>query len=234
MPTPRDDYLTPYREAVASLGPSFEALLWRNADMQRTRFDVLADLLDLTTEPAGRVVVDLGAGLADLALRLKERGLRPAGYLGVEALPELRAQAAARLAEAGLPAWCACEMLDADFAADAALFDRLVAERSASAFVFSGSLNTFRQRDAERVLDRAWDAALRVPGYAGRLAFNFLSDRAPRAARRKSLGPASRFDTLRMVAWALDRTPLVTLRTDYLNGHDATIAMRPATPRERG
>jgi len=43
--------------------------------------------------------------------------------------------------------------------------------------------------------------------------------------------PARRLDPLRLVDWALDRTPLVRFRQDHLAGHDGLIAMdRPGAP----
>ncbi|MEM9372970.1 MAG: hypothetical protein AAGA55_04940, partial [Planctomycetota bacterium] len=91
---------------------------------------------------------------------------------------------------------------------------------------FSGSLNTLSMDDAQAVLDRFWAALASVDDAA--LVFNFLSDRHDRG-RTPASPPAVRFDPVPMLAWALERTPLVTMRHDYLAGHDATICMR--TPR---
>lgn len=213
MPSSDSGYLEPYREAVREIGASFGSLLWKSADAQLTRFDVMIDTADLH----GRVVADMGAGLGDLALRMHERGTEYGGYLAVEGVPELAREAGRRLK--GVPE---CTVLDGDFVSDQKLFDRLVKEQRAEVFAFSGSLNTLDQPDAERVLDRAWDAASRCKG--GQVIFNFLSDRSRRM--NENTGPARRFDTQRLVGWALDRTPLVVLRHDYWDGHDATVWMR--------
>jgi hypothetical protein len=208
------EYLNPYREAVGHAGPRFESLLWRSAAAQRRRFDVLIGTCRLT----GRVVADMGSGLSDLALRMHERGVEYGRYLGVEGVPQLAAESRKRLDAAGIPE---CEVLEADFVAEAGLCERLVSERGAEVLIFCGSLNTLDQPEAERVLDRAWDAVRRVKG--GQMAFNFLSDRTPK--RRESTGPARRFDTVRLFGWALDRTPLVKVRHEYWGGHDATVWM---------
>ncbi len=208
----QSDYLDPYRRAVRDGGARFESLLWHSPEAQQKRFDVMIDCCELL----GRVVVDLGAGLGDLARRMHERGVEYGRYIGVEGVDPLAAEARRRLAD--LPE---CEIRSGDFVADATLFDRLVKHDRAEVFAFSGSLNTLEQSDAERVLDRAWDAVSRVRG--GQLVFNFLSDRSRRS--REPTGPASRFDTHRLVGWALDRTPLVVLRHDYWGGHDATVWM---------
>ena len=213
MPPNDSGYLEPYREAVREIGASFGSLLWKSADAQVTRFDVMIDTADLH----GRVIADLGAGLGDLARRLDERKIEYGGYLAVEGVPELAAEAGRRLAKVA-----ECTVLDGDFVSDHGLFARLAKEHKAEVFAFSGSLNTLDQPEAERVLDRAWDAAARSKG--GQVIFNFLSDRSRRV--NENTGPARRFDTQRLVGWALDRTPLVVLRHDYWDGHDATIWMR--------
>lgn len=206
-------YLEPYRTAVRELGASFGSLLWRSAEAQEARFDVMIDTADLR----GRVIADMGAGLGDLAVRMHARGVEYGGYVAVEGVPELAAEAGRRLAE--IPE---CGVVDGDFVADAKLFARLAKKHGVEVFGFSGSLNTLPQHEAERVIDRAWDAVRTVKG--GQVVFNFLSDRGRREG--ENTGPAHRFDTQRLVGWALDRTPLAVLRHDYWGGHDATIYMR--------
>lgn len=210
-------YLKPYEEAVRAIGPRFESLLWRNEDMQRTRLEVLSELIG----PAGRVVCDLGCGRADLLAIWNETSVKYKGYVGVEGVDELRAACEDRAKGAG---WARWSFVHADFVADGDLFVRLVREHGVDAVLCSGSLNTLAQSDAERVLGRAWDALREKPGAT--LAFNFLSDRGATKRRAgENLGPASRYDTHRLLGWALDRSPLVRFRQDYLGGHDASIAM---------
>lgn len=210
----KSEYLEPYREAVRDAGPRFESLLWKSPEAQRLRFDVIIDVCKLH----GRVIADLGAGLGDLAVRMHERGVEYGRYIGVEGVPEFAAEGERRLASAGVPE---CVWKTGDFVADTDLFKAMVRNDGAEVFAFSGSLNTLRQPDAERVLGRAWEAVSNQKG--GQLVFNFLSDRARR--RNESTGPASRYDPARLVSWAMDRTPLVVLRHDYWGGHDATVWM---------
>ena len=181
-------------------------------EAQQLRFDVMIDCCDLI----GRVVVDLGSGLGDFALRLHERGVAYGRFVGIEGVEQLAAESRRRLSP--VPE---CAVIADDFVADAKLFSRLVKKERAEVLAFSGSLNTLEQPEAERVLGRAWDAISRVRG--GQLVFNFLSDRNRRV--REPTGPAHRFDTHRLVGWALDRAPRVVLRHDYWGGHDATIWM---------
>jgi precorrin-6B methylase 2 len=205
-------YLDPYRDAVRDLGASFGSLLWKSPEAQRMRFDVIIDACALR----GRVVADMGAGLGDLAVRMHERGVEYGRYLAVEGVDELAEAARGRLAS--VPE---CVVVEGDFVAEERQFASLVRDHGAEVFAFSGSLNTLAQHEAERVLGRAWDALKGTRG--GQLVFNFLSDRGARTG--EDTGPAHRFDTAGMTAWALDRTPLVALRTDYWQGHDATVWM---------
>lgn len=205
-------YLDPYFEAVRRHGPGFEALLWRSAEFQIARFRVLAEVV----APTGRVIADLGCGRADLAEWLEREGHAYGRYVGVEGVPELASEAQRRARE--LPE---ALIMTGDFASDDGLFDRLVRTHGVEVFIFSGSLNTFAQDQAERVLDLAWRAI--APVRDGCLAFNFLSDQTREPC--DDTGPARRFDTLGLVRWALARTPSVVLRHDYLCGHDATITM---------
>ena len=209
-------YLEPYREAVDAGGPGFEALLWRNRDFQRIRFETIAQMAD----PTGRVVADLGCGRADLLVWMHGEEVQYGRYVGVEGIPELVRVCRARLIDERLPE---AEILQLDFAADEGVFRSLVADQGVDMLVFSGSLNTFEQARAADVLDRAWAAIQAVPG--GVLIFNFLSTRPPPGATSNP-HPARRFDPVVFVDWALSRTRLTSLRHDYLDGHDATIAMR--------
>lgn len=212
-------YLRPYRDAVRAFGTGFEALLWNNERMQRRRFEVLVEQIDLS----GRTVADMGAGRADLLAFLVERGVPARAYLGVEGVEELREFCVTRARERAREGlWAAAAFPLADFVEEELIFQRLVREHRADTFLFSGSLNTLGEAIARRVLHRAWTALERVPG--GAVAFNFLSDL--RRARGEAGGPAVRFDTLSMIRFAFERTPIVAVRHDYLGDHDCTIVMR--------
>lgn len=214
----RDDgaaYLEPYEVAAKRHGPSFEATLWASRDAQRERFRIISEMAELS----GRIVLDAGSGCGDLALFLREIGVHPARYIGLEGV----AQVASAACECAIPG---AEFFEADFVADHEVFAR----HRPDVIVFSGSLNTLDQRDATDVLDRAWTAARAAPclaqGQPAALVFNFLSDRCAEHLRRQDSSPARRFDTHAMLDWALRRCLAVRFRQDYLpHGHDATIAM---------
>lgn len=211
-------YLEPYRSAIEAVGPRFEALLWKSAESQTARFHAMTELI----EPTGRVIADLGSGRGDYLAFLHDQGVEYGRYIGVEALDALREFSETRAREDNLPD---AEFIAGDFIADESLFDRLVRDHGAETLVFSGSLNTLTTSEVETVIDRAWGAVQRVQG--GALAFNFLSDRDGdrKPANQEDLGPAKRVDLLRLVAFALERTNRILVRSDYLEGHDATILM---------
>jgi len=200
-------YLAAYRDALAHHGPSFEATLWKSRRAQRARFRVLTRMIDLR----GRTVLDAGCGLGDLAGYLADRRIAVARYIGIDAFPDIIDRARAR----ALPG-AAFEV--ADFAAAPGMFARFARDAHVDVILFSGSLNTFDQPRAMEVVSAAFDAA-RVG-----VAFNFLSAASPVPPPNPS-DPARRFDPAALLAWALSRTPLVRCRSDYLHGHDATIAM---------
>ncbi|MEZ6235010.1 MAG: class I SAM-dependent methyltransferase [Phycisphaerales bacterium] len=246
---PDASYLRPYRDAVEAAGPVFEALLWHSRAYQQVRFKVMTDAIrgviaagHASRRPAldGRVVVDLGCGRGDYAAYLASEGIQIARYIGVEAVPELAV--AARKTVAGLRGQDAesdaeadealdATIIEADFAADPVLIERLAAG-GGEVFTLSGSLNTMDEGLARAVLERAWRGVSRVR--RGVLAFNFLSSAyegglgsvaTPARTGPDFGGPARRFDTLAMIEWALTRSTSVAIRHDYLGGRDATIVM---------
>lgn len=211
-PAPKlDCYLDPYRDALRVHGPSFEATLWMSRQKQRQRFRIFSRMADFT----GRVVLDAGCGLGDLAAWLLERGIDYGAYIGMEALPEFIEQARAT----ALPE---TRFVLADFVGDAAAFDSVSHAQHRFAeidlVVFSGSLNTLSEEEAWEVVLRAWRVAQEG------VLFNFLSTRDHQPPRTQP-SPARRFDPVALVARALEVTPRVALRHDYMGGHDATIAM---------
>ncbi|MCH2133069.1 MAG: class I SAM-dependent methyltransferase [Phycisphaerales bacterium] len=199
-------YLKPYREAIARLGPGFEATLWRDRRAQVLRFDAAASLIDLD----GCRLADLGCGPGDLLARLKEQGVTPADYLGVDAQPEM-----IELARSNDPG---SRFEVVDLAVDLSA----VASWKPDVCLISGTLNTMTQRQAWRVVMAAYDCS------AVGVVFNFLSNRPHERYRGKDLRPARRFHTARWLDRCLRVTPCVSFRQEYLDGHDATIAMRRA------
>jgi SAM-dependent methyltransferase len=217
-------YLEPYEKATREMGAGFEAQLWMSRDAQKTRFEVLDEMGHLSN----RVVADLGCGQGDLAIYLSEKyqlhekeneqGF-PKQYIGIEGVQAMADHARTRILSAGVHR----AIIDVgDFVADGSLPELLINEANVEVFLFSGSLNTLSMIDAQNVLHRFW-SAIESSG-RGTLIFNFLSNRHNRE-RTPANAPAVRFDPAQMLDWALERTPLVQMRHDYLAGHDATIVM---------
>lgn len=224
-PTPhRAAYLAPYQEAVDRVGPAFESLLWRNREWQRRRFEVLAEVTE-TILPGGirgRTVADLGCGRADFAAWMHEAHVQYGRYIGIDAIEQMVDAGRQVITAQALPD--ATTVL-ADFAADPTIFKRLTQEHGVEVIVFGGALNTFQPALASIVLERAWEAVSAL-GPDGGLVFNFLSDRYPNATHAPD-DIARRMDTVGLLTWALRCTPRVVFRHEYLQGHDATIGMRP-------
>ena len=95
-----------------------------------------------------------------------------------------------------------------------------LADWSPDVCVMSGSLNTMAQEEALKVVAAAFEMA-----NIG-VVFNFLSDMPDARYRGTDTAPARRFHTTEVLRWCMQQTPLVQFRQDYLDGHDATIAMR--------
>lgn len=212
-------YLEPYQKACDAYGPSFEATLWASREWQELRFRVFTELYPF----AGATFIDAGAGQGDFVAHLACRAVPYARAIGLEAVGPMLESARARGLERTV-------FLPCDFVAEPDAFLSAVRQAGASAppdvIVFSGSLNTLDQQTAQRVLDSAWQACGRA------VLFNFLSSRVCESVCEDT-GPARRFCPVAMLDWALDRTPCVALRKDYIPmGHDATILMlRPHAQR---
>ena len=196
-------HLDPYRVAASEQGPGFAATLWGSPETQSLRFDIIDDMCGGLADTR---VLDLGCGDGALYQWMRERGTLSASYLGIDAVDEQVKHA--REVHAG---------------ATFVHLDISMASTLPSGFdwvVISGTLNTMDDATTLHVLDLAWDAA------ALGLAFNFLSDRPGLKWQSRPLGPARRHQLPVLMAWALERTPLVACRQDYLEGHDATLVMR--------
>lgn len=208
MTTTDESYLDAYREAVQRHGGSFASTLWGSPETQRLRFDVAIEFATF----AGDSIIDVGCGIGDFAAHLLERGVPFEHYLGLDALAPMIETASER----DLPG---CEFRQADPVVDPGA----MRGNPAGWICFSGTLNTMDDDTVEGLLAGAFEIASRG------IVFNFLSDRPHQKWRDRDLAPARRFDTIRWLDWALERTPLVRFTQDYLDGHDATVCMRHPT-----
>ncbi|MEO0512800.1 MAG: hypothetical protein AAF108_07885 [Planctomycetota bacterium] len=237
-----EPYLEPYRDAVRRHGATFESLLWRNAEFQRTRFRVLIETAELGLRELGlgdtgrdkdqvgdleRVTLaDIGCGRADLYDWLIGSGRRVRGYVGVDGVPELVDACEQRGTKHG---WQGVSFRLADFVRDGALWNGLVGS-GATVLLFSGALNTLEEDAAVGVVERAY-AALASSGRAGGVVFNFLnagfqsSSVASTSAAPARNDPARRFDPNRVLSRVNEFAPRVVLRNDYLGGRDVTVGL---------
>lgn len=211
---PMAEYLRPYARAIGIHGATFEATMWNSARTQEIRFEVLTAMMGLRSHSAVRLA-DVGCGPGALAVWLLQQGIRPAAYLGVDALPEF-IDAARRAA----PPW-------AEFAIDDPLTDGgPLRQWQPDWIIISGTMNTMSQEQAELLVERCFDAARTG------VAFNFLSDWCSAEQRLAGCGPAHRLSTERMLDLARRLTPRVAFEQRHLDGHDAAIvAERPSSSR---
>ncbi|MEM1108065.1 MAG: hypothetical protein AAGH99_05160 [Planctomycetota bacterium] len=200
-----DAYLQPYLDAQRTHGTDFDVTLWARPETQRRRFDVFCQMLYLD----GKRVLDAGCSRGDFAAFMLERGVAYGSFVGVDGVPEVIEFANGRRLTAS-------KFLAGDFVKDVSL----LGTDAPQIVTISGTLNTMDADTAIRVLEGAW------AGCSEALLFNFLSDRAGENAPPQEY-PAKRLPTLKLLDWALSRTPSVQLRQDYFpHGHDATILMR--------
>jgi SAM-dependent methyltransferase len=195
-------YLVPYVRAAQQHGSDFPSLLWASPHTQAARFDAIQRLADLQ----GKSVLDVGCGRADLLAFLLARGVRPADYIGIEAVDELAAAAERRCAAAGRPP---ARIIRADFVREPL---RLFV--GADVVVISGSLNTVEDGPFYTTIRRAFEAA------AETLVVNFLcsSDLAgAEYLRWRCAGD--------VLAFARQLGGDVRTLDDYLHG-DCTLAIK--------
>jgi hypothetical protein len=193
-------YLQPYLDAAATHGAGFGALLWASPTTQEARFDAISRVARLH----GKSVLDVGCGRADFLEYLLVRGVRPADYVGIEAVDALAdAAAAKRLPNATI--------VRADFVADPA---RMFV--GADVLVFSGSLNTADDAVFYESLRRGFEATSEM------LVFNFLS--SPELAGKDYLF-WRRTDDVAQFVKTLSRD--VGTLQDYLRG-DMTVRVTKA------
>lgn len=74
-----------FSSRVARYGPSDARGVWNSWDSQQSRFEILAGAFDLND----KTVLDVGCGLGDFAGFLRECGVTPSSYLGVDISQEM-------------------------------------------------------------------------------------------------------------------------------------------------
>ena len=206
MPVMREPdplYLEPYARAADQYGAGFRALLWASPNTQRARFDALIRLVDLN----GRSLLDVGCGRADLLDHLLSKNIRPAHYVGLEAVRTLSDAAEAKRHSNAM-------IVHADFVAEPR---RMFV--AADVVYFSGSLNTLDAAAFYRTIRLAYEAA------AETLVFNFLCSPLLAGAAYLHWRPPSE-----VVAFARTLTHDVRKLDDYLDG-DCTLALTKPTER---
>jgi SAM-dependent methyltransferase len=190
-------YLLPYIDAAQRHRGGFRSLLWATRQTQATRFEALCRL----ENPRGRALADVGCGRADLLDFCIGRGMAPAHYTGIEALPEL-------LAAAREKAHPSATIVAADFVRQ----PRCMFVGAELIFI-SGSLNTLEDPPFYATLRRAFDACGKA------VVFNFLE--TDELAGAEYLRWRERNDVL---AFAKSLSRDVRVRDRYISG-DCSMAI---------
>ena len=155
-PGEQPQYLKPYLDAARRHGgDGFKSLLWESPRTQALRFEALTRVCDMHRKS----ILDVGCGRADLLDFLRERGIEPQHYTGLEAVETLADAAKAKWRKR-------CQIVRADFVREPA---RLLC--GADVVVFSGSLNTLEPDHFYATLRTAWQGASEA------VAFNFLNSK---------------------------------------------------------
>jgi trans-aconitate methyltransferase len=197
-----------YEDAVAEHGFTYKGLGYNRAESQRRRFEVLAQVGDLR----GARVLDVGCGLGDLAVFLRERW-PGVDYTGIDLCDHLVRQATERFE--GHRDGCVRFKTADVLAFEDEPFDYVLS---------SGIFGLWTPETAARVEP----TLARLYALSGRaVAVNFLSLRAEKqAARSLYLEPAEVLERAHRL------TPAVVLRHDYLpNDFTVYLYREPRWPR---
>jgi ubiquinone/menaquinone biosynthesis C-methylase UbiE len=184
-----------YDDRVARFGVDPRALDWGSHTSQQTRFRVLTQIDDL----AGRSILDVGCGLADLFAFLQASEI-PASYTGYDISPAALAHARARFPKLDL------HLVD------------LMAERVSSSsfdFVVASGIFHLRPEGAYPYLQAMVEKMYRSCRRG--VAFNTLSAKSDEITSGRFVA-----DPAKVLDMCLDITPNVVLRHDYLP-HDFTV-----------
>ncbi len=186
-----------FGERLAHFGPGISALDYGSRESQMARFNVLIDACDYR----GKSVLDVGCGLGDFGVLLKDR-VADATYVGVDVCPGMVQYAQSR----GL---------------DARQFDILTDNNAPVAnFVIANGIFYLLEGDCEQkmfaLISRMFELA------CDRLIFTSLSNWA-----QTDDDDEFRADPLRTLDFCRSLSPFVCLRLDYLP-HDFCVSIRKA------
>jgi 2-polyprenyl-3-methyl-5-hydroxy-6-metoxy-1,4-benzoquinol methylase len=197
------DYLKPYIQAVDEHGGTFDATLWQSKEGQLLRFKTFCDFIDFNSSS----IVDVGCGIGDFAEYLIAQNIQFDSFHGIDAMEAMITTANNR------------SIARSSFS----VADILQCTNALTGYewiTFSGTLNAMSEQTATQLIDAAFSACKKG------VAFNFLSNKSGRDPKNEDLQPASRFNTIALLEFALSKTPCVDFAQTYLNGHDATIVLK--------
>lgn len=196
-------YLAPYHRAADRHGGEFESLCWTSLNEQTARFEAMIQVYDF----ADKCVVDAGCGRADFFDFLVAKAIKPACYIGIEAICPLVERAKSKPDQE-------LTIIQADFLASGFSTDF-----KADVIIFSGSLNTLKTRS----LTQALHSALNATRHA--IVFNFL------CSSEKAGAPWLAWHTKDEILTLLGDIPCeVRFSEGYLDGDVTVVATRLNSP----
>lgn len=184
-----------YDQRVERFGMDHQALDWGSRTSQQRRFQVLTEIDDL----AGRSVLDVGCGMADLFTFMQARRI-PTSYTGYDISPAVLASARRRYPDLDLRL---VDLMTQDI--DTPRFE----------YVFASGIFYLRPQGSYAYLAAMVRQMYRACRHGA--AFNSLSSMSDRIDPDRFVA-----DPAKVLDLCLDITPNVALRHDYLP-HDFTV-----------
>ncbi len=94
MPPPRVDNEKFYSSAIEMHGISAKGVNWHSKESQKSRFDVILEMLP--NDLSGYSIVDAGCGFGDLYLYMSKKKRVPKEYVGIDSLVDMYSIASER------------------------------------------------------------------------------------------------------------------------------------------
>ncbi|EDZ63566.1 hypothetical protein SMGD1_1067 [Sulfurimonas gotlandica GD1] len=137
---PRIDSQKFYSSAIEVHGVTAKGVNWHSKESQRTRFDIIFNILpkDLTQF----TIADAGCGFGDLYLYAQKKKRLPKEYIGIDSLPDMYSIASEQTG---------CEIIIADICKDPL--------PSASYYICSGAMNVLNNFETHLFIRKCYEAS---------------------------------------------------------------------------
>jgi SAM-dependent methyltransferase len=187
-----------YTNELTTYGNDVKSLNWGSEYSQKKRFKILSEIDDLS----GSAILDIGCGLGDFYLWLKENSKGFKNYTGIDITPAMISHAKENFPEAN---FITSNILDDSYS-------------ECADYVFSSGIFTYRQSNAEEFLHAMIKKMFELCTKG--LAFNCLSGLS-KSSEENEFTP----DPMELFTYCRELSPWVSLRHDYHLG-DFTIYVK--------